>query len=80
MLDLVVTLIGISGVFAIGSSILLESLNKLDRKHHIFSILNLYGNSTLFFYSYYNWIWLFFVLNGFLFCISLYSVINVYKN
>lgn len=79
MLENIMLLIGISGVLAIALNFILEATNKLDKKHHTFAILNLYGSFALFLYSYYTKVWLFVILNGFLIIVGIYGLIKVYK-
>ena len=79
ILDNIMLLIGISGVIAIALNFILEATNKLAKDHHTFAILNLYGAITLLSYSYYNSIWLFVALNGFLFLVGLWGLYRVYS-
>lgn len=79
LLDTMILILGISGIIAIALAVLLEILNKLDIKHHMFSLLNLYGTATLLFYSIYNSVWLFVLLNGFLLVTSLYGTYIAFK-
>jgi hypothetical protein len=80
MLDNIVLFIGISGVIAIAFNFILEATDHLKKDHHIFAILNLYGSSALLFYSWYNLVWLFVILNGFLVTVGIYGLNKVYKN
>lgn len=80
MLENIILIIGILGVLAIALNFILEATNKLGKDHHIFAILNLYGSSSLFLYSYFNQVWLFVALNGFLMIVGTYGLIKVYKN
>lgn len=80
MLENIVLLIGISGVLAIASNFLLEATNHLKKDHHMFAVLNLYGSGALLFYSWYNLVWLFVVLNGFLVAVGTYGLVKVYKS
>jgi len=79
MLDIIILSIEISGVIAIGLNFILEATNKLRKDHHLFAILNLYGAATLMMYSWYNSVWLFLVLNGFLVIVGIYGLMEVYK-
>jgi len=79
MNEFVVLLIGISGVIAIALNFFLEATNKLDKNHHLFAWVNLYGSSALFFYSYIEQVWLFVFLNGFLILVGFYGLGKVYK-
>lgn len=79
MLENIMLIIGISGVFAISLNFILEATNKLGKDHKMFAWLNIYGSSALFLYSYYNKVWLFVALNGFLMIVGCYGLIKVYK-
>ena len=72
-LDLIVTLLGILGVIILGADILLEVLDKLNRNHKLFSTLYVIANFLLLVYSIYFNVWLFVVLNGFLFGVGIYT-------
>ena len=79
MLNLIMLIIGISGVIAIALNFILEATNKLDKEHHIFATLNLYSSIALFLYSLYYKVFLFMILNGFLTIVGLYGLNEVYK-
>lgn len=79
MIDTIVLIIGISGVVAIALNFLLEASNKLGKDHHMFAIINLYGSLALCFYSFYEEVWLFVVLNGFLILVGIYGIISVFR-
>ena len=79
MLDLLFLLIGISGVFVIALNFILEATNKLGKDHHMFTYLNLYGSGALLVYSWYNAVWLFVILNGFLVGVGLYGLYKVHN-
>lgn len=79
MIETILLIIGISGVIAIAINFILEATNKLGKDHHLFAILNIYGSAALFIYSYYNKVWLFVGLNGFLILVGIYGLIQVYK-
>lgn len=80
MIGYIFLLIGISGVIAIALNFILEATNKLGKDHHSFAIINLYGSTALFAYSYYEGIWLFVALNGFLILVGISGLISVFKN
>ena len=71
--DLFITILGIIGVIILGTDILLEVLNKLKKDHKLFSSLYVTANLFLFIYSIYFQVWLFVILNGFLFGVSIYT-------
>ena len=71
--------VGISGVIAIAINFILEATNKLGKDHHAFAILNLYGSGSLFTYSFYNQVWLFVALNGFLIMVGTYGLYQVFS-
>ena len=77
--NLLVLFIGISGILAIGTNFLLEVTNKIEKNHHIFTLINLYGSVALCVYSFYNKVWLFVILNGFLILISVYGIYLAFK-
>ncbi|MFW6285879.1 MAG: CBU_0592 family membrane protein [Nanoarchaeota archaeon] len=79
MLDVILLIIGISGVIAIALNFILEATNRLKSDHHSFAIINLYGSCALFIYSLYNLIWLFVILNGFLILVGVYGLYKVLK-
>lgn len=72
-------LLGISGVIAIAVNFLLEAFDKLGKNHHMFAFINLYGSGTLLIYSWYNSVWLFVALNGFLVLTGTYGLWKVYS-
>lgn len=78
MLENIILIIGISGVFAIALNFILEVTNKLGKDHKMFVWLNIYASSALFLYSYYNKVWLFVLLNGFLIIVGFYGLSKVY--
>jgi len=79
MTDLIVLLIGISGVLVVGLNFILEATNKLAKDHHVFAYFNLYGAIALLLYSWYNEVWLFVVLNTFLSVVGIYGVYKVHN-
>jgi hypothetical protein len=79
MLDIIMLIIGISGVIAIAVNFIFEATDKLSKNHHGFAIINLYGSTALLTYSIYNQIWLFVGLNGFLVAVGLYGLNKVFK-
>jgi hypothetical protein len=78
-IDTIMLLFGISGVIAIALNFILEATNKLKKDHHNFALLNIYGSTVLFAYSWYQSVWLFVVLNGFLMLIGFYGLWKVFK-
>lgn len=79
LLETLIFLIGISGVIIIALNFYLEATNRLGKHHITFAWLNLYGSSALLLYSFYNKVWLFVVLNGFLVVVGLWGLEVVYK-
>ncbi len=77
-LDIIITILGISGVLAIALNFILEISNKLDKDHHFFALINLYGSIMLGLYSLYFKVWLFVVLNAFLVFVGIYGLYKVY--
>lgn len=79
MIENLILLLGISGVIVIALNFILEATNKLGKNHHTFAYFNLYGSAALLVYSWYNLVWLFVALNGFLVITGLYGLSKVYK-
>ena len=73
VLDAVMTGIGIFGIALLGLDVLLESTNKLDKDHKLFTKIYVIANFLLLLYSAYFQIWLFVVLNGILLGIGVYA-------
>ncbi len=73
-----ILLIGISGVIVIALNFYLEATNKLSKNHKSFAWLNLYGSLALLIYSFFNKVWLFVFLNGFLVIVGIYGLEKVY--
>ena len=78
MLDLLFTILGILGVFLIWLAIVSEVKNKLYKDHHIFILLNMMGTFLLSVNAFYFEVWIFFILNFFLFLTNLYYFYKVY--
>ncbi len=79
LLELFIFLIGVSGVIVIALNFYLEATNRLGKEHTVFAWLNLYGSTALLIYSFYNKVWLFVILNGFLVVVGLWGLEVVYK-
>ncbi len=78
LLDSFIFLVGISGVIVIALNFYLEATNRLGKGHITFAWLNLYGSTSLLIYSFYNQVWLFVLLNGFLVFVGLLGLRTVY--
>lgn len=78
-MDLIINILGIAGLLLVGGSVLLEELNKLDKNHHTFAIMNVTGSILLFINAIYFKVTLFAVLNGFLILVGSYGMYKVYK-
>lgn len=79
MLDMLMLLIGISGVISIALNFIFEITNKYPKDHHAFALLNLYGSLALFIYALYGKVWLFVILNSFLILVGIYGLYNVFS-
>ncbi len=79
MIDILFLSIGILGFILLALVFILEIINKLDKDHHMFSILNLVACVCLFSYALYSKVWLFTALNGFLILTSFYGVFRAFK-
>ncbi len=79
MLNYLITMIGVTGVIAIAANFILEATNKLEKNHHTFAWLNLFGSSALLIYSLYFYVWLFVALNTFLVVVGLIGLRKVYR-
>ena len=79
MFDIIITLFGVIGLFLVGSSVLLETLNKLPKDHKIFILLNFFGCALLVINAYFTEAYVFLFLNIFLIFINLYGILRVYK-
>ena len=79
MFDLIIVVLGIFGLFLVGSSVLLESLNKLPKNHKMFILLNLLGSILLCINAFFTNAYIFFYLNLFLILVNSYASLKIYK-